>query len=252
MKKKILLCIGIICILICFIFGCGKYENGKNYSNVEIKNSDCIKDEKEKVPDEEKYTNNSNSENSAKGPISNVNSSSNDKTTGDNKPDNKLKAEKKSDSTKNADTKQTSKENGQKSTENSKKSQNEIKTDKETFTIIISKEQKGYTGKQGEILKKKEIKLNESKKSAMTYLRENFSMKENGGFIYEIDEIHNLYPIPQSEKTEEQKKNGVLGVDWFIYLNDVKTPVGANDIYPKKGDILNFDIHEWDKREFKQ
>lgn len=123
------------------------------------------------------------------------------------------------------------------------------KEKEDTFTMIIAKELKGYTDKESEIIDEVEVKISENK-NAMTYLRENFDMKDKGGFIYEISEIHNIYPIPESKKTPEQKELGVLGVDWFIYLNDKKTPVGANDVYPVKGDVLLFDFHEWDKREF--
>ncbi|MGG7162253.1 DUF4430 domain-containing protein [Clostridium ihumii] len=123
------------------------------------------------------------------------------------------------------------------------------KVEEDTFTMIIGKDVKGYTGNESSVVEEITIKI-DSKKSAMQYLRENTSMQENGGFIFEINGIHNHYPIPESEKTPEQKKNGVLGIDWFIYLNDKKTPVGANDVYPQKGDVLLFDFHEWDKREF--
>jgi|GEM_PF-4265864 len=36
-------------------------------------------------------------------------------------------------------------------------------------------------------------------------------MKNKGRFIYEISEIHNIYPIPESKKTPGQKELGVLG-----------------------------------------
>ncbi|KAJ50357.1 hypothetical protein BD780_000516 [Clostridium tetanomorphum] len=120
--------------------------------------------------------------------------------------------------------------------------------DKNTFTLIIAKELKGYTGKDSEILVKKQIHI-EGNKSAMTYLRENSQIRDKGGFIYEINGIHNLYPIPASKKTPEQKKLKIMGIDWFIYLNGKKTSTGANDVYPKPGDELLLDIHEWDRRE---
>ncbi|GAA0124481.1 hypothetical protein UT300019_03830 [Clostridium sp. CTA-19] len=125
----------------------------------------------------------------------------------------------------------------------------ESKQEEDTFTMIIGKDIKGYTGKSPQQVKELTLKV-EDGKNAMTYLRENTVMQENGGFIFEIDGIHNFYPIPENQKTPEQKANGILGIDWFIYLNDKKTPVGANDVYVKKGDILLFDFHEWDKREF--
>lgn len=136
--------------------------------------------------------------------------------------------------------------------ETEKENNNEVeKSDKEKFTLTIAKNSKGYTGKDKEILAEKELEIKENT-NAMTYLRDNFDMKEKGGFIYEIMEIHNKYPIPSSEKTEEQKKNKVLGIDWYIYINGKKAPVGANDVYPVDGDKLLFDFHEWDKREFLQ
>lgn len=123
------------------------------------------------------------------------------------------------------------------------------KVDESKFTMIVTKESKGYTGKNEEVIG--EFTLNiDNNKSAMTYLRENVSIKETGGFIYEINGIHNQYPIPESEKTVEQKEKNILGIDWFIYLNGEKTSLGANDVYPKEGDILLIDFHEWDNREF--
>ncbi len=125
----------------------------------------------------------------------------------------------------------------------------ETSNEEKKFTIMVSMEKKGYTGKDIEILEEKNITIVEGK-SAMEYLRDNFEARDKGGFIFEIEGIHNKYPIPESQKTEEQKKNKIMGIDWFIYLNDEKTSVGANDIYPKENDQLLFDIHEWDKREF--
>lgn len=117
------------------------------------------------------------------------------------------------------------------------------------FTVIISKEAKGYTEKEIETVAEKKVKV-EKEKNAMTYLRDNFEIKEKGGFIHEIEGIHNVYPIAKSKMTEEQKKNNILGIDWFLYLNDEKTKVGANDLYLESGDVLRIDFHEWDKREF--
>ena len=102
----------------------------------------------------------------------------------------------------------------------------ESKPEEDTFTMIIGKDIKGYTGKSPQQVKELTLKV-EDGKNAMTYLRENTVMQEKGGFIFEIDGIHNFYPIPENQKT----------------------PVGANDLYVKKGDILLVDFHEWDKRE---
>ncbi|MBU5485609.1 DUF4430 domain-containing protein [Clostridium sp. MSJ-11] len=145
--------------------------------------------------------------------------------------------------------------NTEKSEPNSKKVEldksvpKEDKKKKDSFTLIIAKESKGYTGKEPEILVEKDVEISEDK-NAMTYLRENSDIRDKGGFIYEINEIRSIYPIPASKKTDEQKKLGVLGVDWFIYLNGEKTSVGANDVYLNPGDELLLDYHEWDKREF--
>ena len=126
------------------------------------------------------------------------------------------------------------------------------KKDVPKFTLIVSKEQKGYVGKEVIVLEDKEINI-EDDKSAMSYLKDNIeNVEDKGGFINKILGIEGKYPIPKSELTEEQKDMGILGIDWFIYLNGEKTKVGANDIYLKEGDILNFDYHQWDKREFKQ
>ncbi|WP_125152138.1 DUF4430 domain-containing protein [Clostridium rectalis] len=124
----------------------------------------------------------------------------------------------------------------------------ETKKDNKTFTLVVGKNIKGYTGKSQEIILKKRIDISENK-SAMTYLRENLDLRDEGGFIYEINGVHNLYPIPMSQKTEQQKKLKIMGIDWFIYINGKKASVGANDLYPKSGDEILLDYHEWDKRE---
>lgn len=142
-----------------------------------------------------------------------------------------------------------------KSSQNTEKKHNVEKSkvdkqlpNKNTFTLIIAKELKGYTGKNSEILVKKQIHI-KGNKSAMAYLRENSQIRDKGGFVYEINGIHNLYPIPISKKTSEQKRLKIMGIDWFIYLNGKKTSTGANDVYPKAGEELLLDIHEWDRRE---
>ncbi|MGL4731376.1 MAG: cell wall-binding repeat-containing protein [Clostridium sp.] len=102
------------------------------------------------------------------------------------------------------------------------------------FTFIISK--------NGSPIKTKTLKV-EEKKNAMQYLKENADAKDNQGFIYEIDGLKNM----SFEKlTDEEVKSGILGKDWFIYLNGSKTPVGAAGVKVKEGDTLTFDYREWD------
>lgn len=125
-----------------------------------------------------------------------------------------------------------------------------VQPKKNTFTLIIAKNMKSYTGGKAETIVKKSIEI-KGKKSAMDYIRDNSSMIEKGGFISSINGIEGVFNIPDSKKTEEQKKNGVMGISWFIYLNDKKAVKNANDIFPVKGDTILIDYHEWDKREFK-
>jgi hypothetical protein len=86
----------------------------------------------------------------------------------------------------------------------------------------------------------------------MDYLRENTDVSDRGGFICSINGYENLSPIPKSKMTEKQKKNNVMGIDWFVYVNDEKVGRGTNDIYPKKGDKIILDLHDWDKREMRK
>ncbi|MCY6482847.1 hypothetical protein OW763_00575 [Clostridium aestuarii] len=124
-----------------------------------------------------------------------------------------------------------------------------VKDNKEIFTIIISKNAKGYTENPEQIISSKKIEIKDNT-NFMTYLKDKFDVLEKGGFIYEIEGIHNVYPIPKSQLTEKQKKNKIMGIDWFVYLNGEKCNTGANDLYVKKGDIVRVDYHQWDKREF--
>lgn len=106
---------------------------------------------------------------------------------------------------------------------------------KESFTVVVSKS----NGSEELIKKVLEIK---GKKSVLSYLRDVCNVVDEGGFIKSIE---NLKAVTSSELTQEQKKSGILGVDWFIYLNGEKTARGANDIFPKDGDVINFDYREW-------
>ncbi|GAA0115411.1 cell wall-binding repeat-containing protein [Clostridium senegalense] len=108
------------------------------------------------------------------------------------------------------------------------------KPKKDEFIFIISE--------NGKTLKTKNLKV-ENKKSAMTYLKENADAKDNQGFIYEIDGLRNT---PMTELTDKEVEKGILGKDWFVYLNGSKTPVGANGVFINSGDKLVFDYRSWD------
>jgi hypothetical protein len=104
-----------------------------------------------------------------------------------------------------------------------------------SFTLFISKNRDTE-----EILRKK-IQI-EDNKSLLDYLRDNVSVEDDGGFIKSIE---GLQAITSMKLTSEQKKAGIMGVDWFIYENEVKSKSGAGDIVPKDGDIINIDYREW-------
>lgn len=104
-----------------------------------------------------------------------------------------------------------------------------------SFTLFISKN-RGVD----EVFKEKlSIKDN---KSLMDYLRDNVSIRDEGGFIKSIE---GLESVASKDLTPEQKSAGIIGVDWFIFQNETKTKSGANDIIPKNGDIINLDYREW-------
>ena len=75
----------------------------------------------------------------------------------------------------------------------------------------------------------------------LDYLRDNVTVMDDGGF----KSIEGLEAITSMKLTSEQKNSGIMGVDWFIYLNEVKSKSGAGDIVPKDGDIINIDYREW-------
>lgn len=116
-----------------------------------------------------------------------------------------------------------------------KPSLEEKKTEPGSFTLFISKNR----GTE-EILKKK-IQV-EGNESLLDYLRDNVSVKDDGGFIKSIE---GLEAITSKNLTSEQKNAGIMGVDWFIFQNEVKTKSGASDIVPIDGDIINLDYREW-------
>lgn len=102
------------------------------------------------------------------------------------------------------------------------------------FSLIISND--------GTEILSKNLKV-DSKKSAMQYLKENAEVKVDNGFIYQIN---NIKSKPLKNLSEDERKEGYLGADWFIYLNGKKTPVGANDVKIKSGDKLEFEYRRWD------
>lgn len=104
-----------------------------------------------------------------------------------------------------------------------------------SFTLLISKN-RGVD----EVFKEKI--LIQDNKSLMDYLRDNVSIKDEGGFIKSIEGINS---VASKDLTPEQKSAGIIGIDWFIFQNETKTKSGANDIIPKSGDIINLDYREW-------
>lgn len=111
---------------------------------------------------------------------------------------------------------------------------------KDSFTLSIT-ENKG-----AKVILNREIDIT-SKESLMEYLKEEASVIDDGGFI---KAINNISSISANKLTSEQKKAGVLGVDWFIYVNSKKASTGAYDIYPKKNDLVNLDFKEWGYQDY--
>lgn len=116
-----------------------------------------------------------------------------------------------------------------------KPSAEEKKSDPGSFTLFISK------NKGAEEILRKKISILENK-PLLDYLRDNTAVKDEGGFIKAIE---GLEAITSKDLTSEQKNAGIMGVDWFIFQNNVKTKSGAGDIYPENGDIINLDYSEW-------
>ncbi|CAM2839825.1 DUF4430 domain-containing protein [Hathewaya histolytica] len=216
----------------------GKENKNSNNSNKEL-TKESVKKEENKKGSKDKDTNlNKNAKDNSK----NNNSNSNKSSSASQSNDTELKGTSNSSGNKGE---VTTKDNSSKS----KKPVNPAKKPDETFTLVISKNTKSYTGGNPQVLLKKQLKI-QSGKSLMSYLRENSSVIDEGGFIKSINGTRSLYPIPNSKKTADQKKNGIMGIDWFIYSNGSKISVGANDLYPKNGDVILFDFHEWNKGEF--
>ncbi|WP_242990797.1 cell wall-binding repeat-containing protein [Clostridium tetanomorphum] len=108
--------------------------------------------------------------------------------------------------------------------------------DKELFTIMVSKDN-GST-----VVINKKLKV-ENDKNGLEYLKSVANVTESNGFISAINGISNK---TIKDLTEDQRKGGIFGVDWYIYLNENLTPTGITGVYPKAGDTLTFDYHEWD------
>lgn len=270
LKAYLTICLSVL--ILCFI-GCGisnqesmSSSQNHDYNNVskntnmitkpEGKESEKTKEEnRDKEGKEESLKDNKNENKDVLNKDANNSNKKSDQAVDKNKKDNNTSKEVKKTSKTSKTSSSISQESNKKildENQNKDKSENkkiENREDEDYFTFIVSKDMKGKISKKPQILLKKQIKISKDK-NAMTYLRENCTVIENGGFIKSINGNHNLYPIPSSKKTEEQKKNKILGIDWFIYLNEKKSSVGVNDIIPIKGDILHLDIHEWDKSEF--
>lgn len=110
------------------------------------------------------------------------------------------------------------------------------------FTLKITRD-----GGKSVILNKK-IAINGSK-SAMYYLEKNANVEDDGGFI---KAINGLRSVSQANLTSDERSKDIMGVDWFIYLNNKKTGCGINDIYPKKGDAINLDYKAWTYKDMAQ
>jgi hypothetical protein len=111
---------------------------------------------------------------------------------------------------------------------------------KDSFTLSITENK----GSKVILNKKIDISL---KKPLMEYLKAEASVIEEGGFIKSINGISS---ISASKLTSEQKKAGVLGVDWFVYVNGKKALVGAYDVFPKSGELINLDFKEWTYQDY--
>lgn len=133
-----------------------------------------------------------------------------------------------------ASTKQSNKAAADKSN-TAKKTLPPIKKESSTFTLLITKNNKSS------VVLKKEVKI-AANKTLLDYLNENASIEDNGGFITSINGITS---VPQSDLSSDEISKGILGKDWFIYVNGAKSPVGADGIAPKKGNMINLDFRAW-------
>ncbi len=111
---------------------------------------------------------------------------------------------------------------------------------KDSFTLTVTKNNGSTT------IKTQTIKL-DGNKNALDYLKSISQVAElqGPGFINGIDGLIN---VKLENLSTEKRKQGILGIDWFIRLNGELTKTGAPGVHPKAGDTLNFDYHEWDWR----
>ncbi|WP_411678827.1 cell wall-binding repeat-containing protein [Clostridium thailandense] len=110
-----------------------------------------------------------------------------------------------------------------------------------TFTMTITKNNQSSTIKSFTMT----IDKDKTNENAMEYLKSVCKVTElqGAGFINGIDGLLNVFLKDLPIKDREA---GYYGIDWFVYLNGKITSVGAPGVYPKEGDKLNFDYHEWD------
>jgi Domain of unknown function (DUF4430) len=102
-----------------------------------------------------------------------------------------------------------------------------------TFTIVVS-EDKGQT-----VLSVKKLAIVKGE-SLMQYMQDNYHVETAYGddFLVAINGIRSQWTgVPANQRQP---------VDWFLYVNNQQAPVGAADIYPRAGDVDNWDYHRWD------
>ena len=101
-----------------------------------------------------------------------------------------------------------------------------------TFTILV-------TLNHGAVPKADEIVPIVKGESLLWYMRKYFTITTiyNGDFIVSIDGIKSQWTgVPAAQRKP---------VDWFLYVNNQKAPVGLADIVPKAGDVDVWDYHSW-------
>lgn len=107
------------------------------------------------------------------------------------------------------------------------------------FKIVLTKD----NGKVN--IASKNFKL-EKDKNLIDYLKTMANIEISDGFVVGIDQYTNK---KLCDLTDNQRKNGVLGVDWFIYINGNKSPVGISGIKISEKDVISFDYRQWDWHE---
>ncbi|WP_125152139.1 cell wall-binding repeat-containing protein [Clostridium rectalis] len=115
-------------------------------------------------------------------------------------------------------------------------SNNNLKPNSDEVCILVLKDNGSST------LISKNLKI-EKDKNALDYLKSVAKISESDGFI---DSIEGLSSVTNSSLTLEERKKGVLGIDWFIYINGKKSSKGVKEIYPTGGDSIKFVYEKWD------